>query len=72
MLRDHSDLSEEQLLALSDAFAQGSSGNLRVKLGAVSYTHLDVYKRQSLKAQNRLRREGSNKTGRWVVSRKPR
>ena len=37
MLRDHSDLSEEQLLALSDAFAQGSSGNLRVKLGDVSY-----------------------------------
>ena len=37
MLRDHSDLSEEQLLALSDAFAQGSSGNLRVKLGDTSY-----------------------------------
>ena len=37
MLRDHSDLSEEQLLALSDAFAQGSSGNLRVKLGDISY-----------------------------------
>ena len=37
MLRDHSDLSEEQLLALSDAFAQGSSGNLRVKLGNTSY-----------------------------------
>ena len=37
MLRDHSDLSEEQLLALSDAFAQGSSGNLRVKLGGTSY-----------------------------------
>ena len=27
-LRDHSDLSEEEILALSDAFAQGSSGNL--------------------------------------------
>ena len=26
----------------------------------------------SLKAQNRLHREGSNKTGRWVVSRKSR
>ena len=37
MLRDHSDLSEEQLLALSDAFAQGSSGNLMVKLGDISY-----------------------------------
>ena len=37
MLRDHSDLSGEQLLALSDAFAQGSSGNLRVKLGNTSY-----------------------------------
>ncbi len=37
MLRDHSDLSEEQLLALSDAFAQGSSGNLKVKLGNTSY-----------------------------------
>ena len=37
MLRDHSDLSEEQLLALSDAFAQGRSGNLRVKLGDISY-----------------------------------
>ena len=37
MLRDHSDLSEKQLLALSDAFAQGRSGNLRVKLGDTSY-----------------------------------
>ena len=37
MLRDHSDLSEEQLFALSDAFAQGSSGNLRVKLDNTSY-----------------------------------
>ena len=37
MLRDYSDLSEEQILALSDAFAQGSSGNLRVKLGGTSY-----------------------------------
>ena len=36
-LRDHSDLSEEQILALSDAFAQGSSGNLKVKLGDISY-----------------------------------
>ena len=36
-LRDHSDLSEEQILALSDAFAQGSSGNLKVKLGDTSY-----------------------------------
>jgi two-component system sensor histidine kinase/response regulator len=36
-LRDHSDLSEEQILALSDAFAQGSSGNLKVKLGGTSY-----------------------------------
>ena len=37
MLRDYSDLSEEQILALSDAFAQGSSGNLRVTLGDTSY-----------------------------------
>ena len=37
MLRDHSDLSEKQILALSDAFAQGSSGNLRVRLGDTSY-----------------------------------
>ena len=37
MLRDHSDLSEEQVLTLSDAFAQGSSGNLKVKLGDISY-----------------------------------
>ena len=37
MLRDYSDLSEEQILALSDAFAQGSSGNMRVTLGGISY-----------------------------------
>ena len=37
MLRDHSDLSEGQILALSDAFAQGSSGNMRVTLGGTSY-----------------------------------
>ncbi len=37
MLRDHSDLSEAQILALSNAFAQGSSGNLKVKLGDISY-----------------------------------
>ena len=37
MLREHSDLSEKQILALSDAFAQGSSGNLRVTLGGISY-----------------------------------
>ena len=37
MLRDYSDLSEKQILALSDAFAQGSSGNLRIKLGDTSY-----------------------------------
>ena len=37
MLRDYSDLSEEQILALSDAFAQGSSGNMRVTLGDTSY-----------------------------------
>ena len=37
MLREHSDLSEKQVLALSDAFAQGSSGNLRVTLGGISY-----------------------------------
>ncbi len=37
MLRDHSDLSEKQITELSNAFAQGSSGNLRVKLGDTSY-----------------------------------
>ena len=37
VLRDHSDLSEEQILALSDAFEQGSSGNMKVKLGDTSY-----------------------------------
>ena len=37
MLRDHSDLSEEEILALSDAFAQGSSGNRKVTLGDTSY-----------------------------------
>ena len=37
MLRSSSDLSEEQVLALSDAFVQGSSGNLKVKLGDTSY-----------------------------------
>ena len=37
MLRDHSDLSEEQILDLSNAFAQGSSGNMKVKLGDTSY-----------------------------------
>ena len=37
MMREHSDLSEKQILALSDAFAQGSSGNLRVKLDDTSY-----------------------------------
>ena len=36
-LRDHSDLSEEQITGLSNAFAQGSSGNLKVKLGDISY-----------------------------------
>ena len=37
MLRSYSDLSEEQITELSNAFAQGSSGNLRVKLGGISY-----------------------------------
>ncbi len=37
VLRDHSDLSEEQILALSDDFAQSSSGNMKVKLGDTSY-----------------------------------
>ena len=37
MLRDYSDLSEEEILTLSDDFAQGRSGNLRVKLGDTSY-----------------------------------
>ena len=33
MLRDHSDLSEAQILDLSNAFAQGDSGNMKVKAG---------------------------------------
>ena len=37
MLRDHSDLTEEQILDLSNAFAQGRSGNMKVKLGDTSY-----------------------------------
>ena len=37
MLRSYSDLSEKQILELSNAFAQGSSGNLRVTLGGISY-----------------------------------
>ena len=37
MLRSYSDLSEEQITELSNAFAQGSSGNLKVKLGDTSY-----------------------------------
>ena len=37
MLRSYSNLSEEQITELSNAFAQGSSGNLRVKLGDTSY-----------------------------------
>ena len=37
MLRDHSDLSEAQILDLSNAFAQGSSGNMKVTLGDTSY-----------------------------------
>ena len=37
MLRSYSDLSEEQITELSNAFAQGSSGNLRVTLGGISY-----------------------------------
>ena len=37
MLRDHSDLSEAQIMDLSNAFAQGSSGNMKVELGSTSY-----------------------------------
>ena len=37
VLRDHSDLSEKQILALSEAFEQGSRGNMKVKLGNTSY-----------------------------------
>ena len=37
MLRDHSDLTEEQILDLSNTFAQGRSGNMKVKLGDTSY-----------------------------------
>ena len=37
MLRDHSDLTEAQILDLSNAFAQGRSGNMKVKLGYTSY-----------------------------------
>ena len=37
MLRSYSDLSEEQITELSNAFAQGRSGNMKVKLGDTSY-----------------------------------
>ena len=37
MLRQHSDLTEEQIAELSDAFVQNSNGNLKVKLGDTSY-----------------------------------
>ena len=37
MLRDHSDLTEAQIVDLSNAFAQGRSGNMKVKLGDTSY-----------------------------------
>ena len=37
MLRSYSDLSEEQITELSNAFAQGRSGNMGVKLGDTSY-----------------------------------
>lgn len=37
MLRSYSDLSEEQITELSNAFAQNNSGNLKVKLGSTSY-----------------------------------
>ena len=37
MLHSYSDLSEEQITELSNAFAQGSSGNLKVKLGDTNY-----------------------------------
>ena len=37
MLRSYSDLTEEQITELSNAFAQGSSGNLKVKLGDTNY-----------------------------------
>ena len=37
MLRQHSDLTEEQITELSNAFVQNSSGNLKVKLGDTSY-----------------------------------
>ena len=37
MLRDYSDLSEEQITELSNAFVQNSSGNLKVKLGDTRY-----------------------------------
>ena len=37
MLRDHSDLTEEEILALSDAFAQGRSGNRKITLGDTRY-----------------------------------
>ena len=37
MLRSYSDLTEEQITELSNAFVQNSSGNLKVKLGDTSY-----------------------------------
>ena len=73
MLRDHSDLSEAQILDLSNAFAQGSSGNMKVKLGDTSYYLVyegtavqswtmvglvpDVYKRQGIDRPRNLQPE---------------
>lgn len=37
MLRDDSDLSEEEILTLSDDFAQGRSGNRKITLGDTRY-----------------------------------
>ena len=37
VLRDHSDLSQAQIQALSDDFTQGNSGNLKVTLGGTRY-----------------------------------
>ena len=72
------------LEALKNAYVKQHIKSPEVQLLVLRMTipvmaeHLGLSDRQirrliaSLKAQNRLHREGSNKTGRWVVSRKSR
>ena len=69
-VKQHIKLPEDQLLVLFK-----SDPRMTIPVMA---EHLGLSDRQIrrliafLKAQNRLHREGSNKTGRWVVSKKSR